>query len=373
MIASMPDWYTITNEADIPSPTVLIYPDRIRANLRRMIDWAGPAGVDRLRPHVKTHKIPQIIQLKLEAGISKFKASTIAEAEMTAAAGGRDILIAYQQVGPNIHRLIQLIKTFPKTKFSTIVDAPSIADQLNEAASAAGISLQVFVDVNVGMNRTGVSLTDAADLYRHIDDLAAIESAGLHAYDGHLHLRDESQLRVEAERAFAPVWELRDALRAEGRSVPSVVGCGTPTSKFMAEQHEIEISAGTSVLWDAGQPTFSPPVEIENAAILLARVISRPTAETLCIDLGHKAVASEMSPPRVKLFGLEDAEHVLHSEEHLVLRSGSAGDYPVGTVLYGVPYHVCPTMALHSEVWCVQNRAAQERWPVVARSRRLTL
>lgn len=373
MNAATPGWYTIANEADIPSPTVLIYPDRIRANLRRMIDWAGPVGVDRLRPHVKTHKLPQIIELKLEAGISKFKASTIAEAEMTAVAGGRDILIAYQQVGPNIHRLIQLIKTFPEAKFSTIVDDRSIADDLNEAAAAAEVGVQVFVDVNVGMNRTGVSLTDAADLYRYVDDLNSLRSAGIHAYDGHLHLRDESQLRAEAERAFAPVWELRDSLRAEGRSVPSVVGCGTPTSKFMAEQHEIEISAGTSVLWDAGQPTFSPPVEIENAAILLARVVSRPTADTLCVDLGHKAVASEMSPPRVKLFGLEDAEHVIHSEEHLVLRTKSAGDFPVGTVLYGIPYHVCPTMALHSEVWCVRDQVAQERWPVVARRRRLTL
>ncbi|MEL6107013.1 MAG: D-TA family PLP-dependent enzyme [Planctomycetota bacterium] len=366
-------WYAITNESEVPSPSVLIYPDRIQANLRRMIRWAGPAGVDRLRPHVKTHKLPQIIEMKLEAGISKFKTSTIAEAEMTAAAGGRDILIAYQQVGPNIERLIGLIKAFPLTEFSTIVDDAAIADQLNDSARAAGLVVRVFADVNVGMNRTGVSLDNAAELYRHVDGLDALQPAGIHAYDGHLHLRDESKLRSEAERAFAPVWELRDALRAEGRPVPSVVGCGTPTSKFMAEQHEIEISAGTSVLWDAGQPAFSPSVEIENAAILLTRVISRPTAETLCIDLGHKAVASEMSPPRVRLFGLKDAEQVIHSEEHLVLRSKSASDYPVGTVLYGIPYHVCPTMALHNEVWCVRDQVAQEQWPVVARGRRLTL
>ncbi|MEO1528015.1 MAG: D-TA family PLP-dependent enzyme [Planctomycetota bacterium] len=366
-------WYAIENVADVPSPTILVYPDRIRGNLAKMIQWAGTAGVQRLRPHVKTHKIPQIIQLKLEAGITKFKTSTIAEAEMTASAGGRDILIAYQQVGPNIERLIQLIQKFPQVTFSTLIDDRSIADQLNTAASHAGVRVPVFVDVNVGMNRTGIALDSTAKLYRYLDGLDALEVAGLHAYDGHLHLADETKLRQEAERAFEPVWALRHMLENDGVAVPSIIGCGTPTSKFMAEQHDIEISAGTSVLWDAGQPTFSPRVDIENAAILLTRVISRPTADTLCIDLGHKAVASEMTPPRVRLLGLEDAEHVLHSEEHLVVRTENAADFPVGSALYGIPYHVCPTMALHSEVWCVRDGRAVERWPVVARSRRLTL
>jgi D-serine deaminase-like pyridoxal phosphate-dependent protein len=93
---------------------VLVYPDRIQANLQRMITMAGAA--ERLRPHVKTHKLPQIIQMKLAAGIRKFKASTIAEVEMTLAAGGRDILLAYQPVGPNVRRLAALMRRYPDAR-----------------------------------------------------------------------------------------------------------------------------------------------------------------------------------------------------------------------------------------------------------------
>jgi D-serine deaminase-like pyridoxal phosphate-dependent protein len=142
---------------------------------------------------------------------------------------------------------------------------------------------------------------------------------------------------------------------------------------MMAAEHDIEVSSGTSVLWDAGQPTFTPPLDIQNAAVLLARVISRPTGNRICLDLGHKAVASEMQPPRVTLFGLEEARAVMHSEEHLVLETERAGDFPPGTVLYGVPTHICPTVALQSEVWCVRNQRATEKWPVVARTRCLTI
>ena len=104
----MSDWYRIANEDEISSPALLIYPDRIAENIRRMIAIAGAAS--RLRPHVKTHKMPEVIRLCLAQGIDRFKASTIAEVEMTAGAGGRDILLAYPVVGPAAARLVALAK-----------------------------------------------------------------------------------------------------------------------------------------------------------------------------------------------------------------------------------------------------------------------
>ncbi len=367
----MPSWYELDNADEIPSPTLLIYPDRVRANLQRMIAWAG---ADRLRPHVKTHKLPQIIQMKLEAGIGKFKTSTIAEAEMTAAAGGRDVLLAYQPVGPNIRRLVELVAAFPQTQFSTIVDDTRIAQSLSEAAQRRQVNVDVLIDLNIGMTRTGIRPNaDAVALYRFLAAAKGLRPAGLHAYDGHIHDTDEALVRRQVAAAFEPVWDLRRELVAEGLAVPKVVGCGTVSSRILAAEHDIEVSAGTSVLWDAGQPTFTPPMEVDQAAVLLARVISRPAPGLLCIDLGYKAVASEMQPPRVSFFGLEDAEAVGHSEEHLVLKTDRADDYPVGTVLYGVPTHICPTVALHAEVWCVDKGRAVEPWPVVARARRITI
>ena len=95
--------------------------------------------------------------------------------------------------------------------------------------------------------------------------------------------------------------------------------------------------------------------------------------DLLCLDLGHKAVASEMAHPRVRLLGLEDAVAVTHSEEHLAVRTSRSADYQVGDVVYGIPRHICPTVALHSEVWAVRDGLATERWPVVARARRITI
>ena len=367
----MSQWYEIENADEIPSPALLIYPDRVRANLQRMVAWAG---AERLRPHVKTHKLPQIIEMKLEAGITKFKVATIAEAEMTAQAGGRDVMLAYQPVGPNVRRIIELVVAYPETRFSTIVDDATIASALASEAVRRNTQIDVFVDLNIGMNRTGIAPGDEAEmLYRFIAGAEGLVVAGLHAYDGHIHDVDESLVREQLSVAFDPVWKLKTHLESEGLPVPAVVGCGTVSSRYMAAEHDIEVSAGTSILWDSGQPNFTPPMDVDHAAVLLARVISRPAPGHLCIDLGYKAVASEMPHPRVTFFGIDDAEAVTHSEEHLVIRTERASDYPVGTELYGVPTHICPTVALQSEVWCVRERRAVESWPVVARARRIRI
>lgn len=368
----MPHWYEISNADAVASPTLLLYPDRIQANLKRMIDMAG--GASRLRPHVKTHKLPQIIRMKLAAGITKFKASTIAEVEMTAEAGGQDILLAYQPVGPAVQRLITLMKRYPKVRFSTLVDDMANLARIGQQAQAAGVVIELFVDLNVGMNRTGiVPGAGAADLYRAMCKQPGVKAAGLHGYDGHLRSSGPGALEADAAAAFAPVWKLREQLRSEGLPVPGMVASGTPTFAILAQQGDVEVGAGTTVLWDFGQEGVCPDHHFQNAAVLLARVISKPLPDLLCLDLGHKAVASEMPHPRVRIFGLEDAEFTTHSEEHLVLRSPRAAQYKVGDVVYGIPRHICPTVALHSEVTTVVDGVAGERWPVVARARRLTV
>jgi microcystin degradation protein MlrC/D-serine deaminase-like pyridoxal phosphate-dependent protein len=366
------DWYQISNAPAISSPAVLVYPDRIRRNLQQMIELAG--GADRLRPHVKTHKLPQIIQLKRELGIHRFKVTTIAEAEMTAAAGGEDVLMAMQPVGPNIQRLIRLIRTFPGTHFAALVDDPENLLQISQAAVAAQVSIPLYVDLDVGMHRTGMAPGPAAAaLYRALCNTPGVRAEGLHAYDGHLQLTDAGALASAAELAFAPVWKLRDELLEQSLPVPRVVASGTPTFRLTARHPQVEVGCGTTVLWDFGQALICPDLHFLHAAVLLTRVISKPVPDRLCLDLGHKAVASEMPQPRVQLFGLEDAEIVGHSEEHLVVRTSRAAEYRVGDVVYGLPRHVCPTMALHNEVWAVRDGTAQESWPVTARARRITI
>ena len=169
------DWYTVTNVDQVPSPALLVYPDRVEENIRKMIEIAG--GVDRLRPHMKTNKLPEVVRMQIDEGITRFKCATIAEAEVAATCAAPDVLLAYQPVGPNVQRFVQLVKKFPGTRFSALVDDEGAILALSRAASAAGVTLELFLDLDCGMHRTGVAPgPKAVELYRRLSN-----SPGLHA------------------------------------------------------------------------------------------------------------------------------------------------------------------------------------------------
>ncbi|HEY3665945.1 MAG TPA: D-TA family PLP-dependent enzyme, partial [Polyangiaceae bacterium] len=341
-------------------------------NLRRMVAQAGDPG--RLCPHVKTHKLPQVIARQIELGVRKFKAATIAEAEMCAAAAASQVLLAHAPVGPRAERLVALVRAFPRTAFAVIVDDAGVARHLSGVVGRAGVSLDVLLDIDCGMHRSGIAAGPGAEeLYRLVSTLPGLRAVGLHAYDGHIHDTDLAVRRARCEEALMPVLALRDRLRAAGFSVSRLVIGGTPTFPLLAARADVECSPGTSVLWDYGYATTLPDLDYLCAAALLTRVTSRPLPNRLCLDLGHKAVGSEMPQPRVIVLGLEDAKLVGHSEEHLLLETERAGEYPPGSVLYALPWHICPTVNLHSEVVPVEQRRASARWPVAARSRRISI
>ena len=367
-----PDWYRVANVAEVPSPSLLVYPDRVAENVRRMIAVAG--GAARLRPHMKTHKMPALIQLQLGLGITKFKCATIAEAEMTADAGAPDVLLAYQPVGPNVARLLALAQKFPATKFAAVADDADAIRALGAAWSAAGRTLDLYLDVDMGMHRTGVEPgPEAVALYRLISGTLGLRAAGLHCYDGHNHETDLVQRTEQCEREWAAVGRLRADLAAAQLPVPNLIAGGTPTFPIHAKRADVECSPGTCVLWDFGYGTKLPDMDFLPAAVLLTRVISKPGTNRLCLDLGHKAVAAENPHPRVKFLNLIGAEAVMQSEEHLVVETVRAGELAVGDALYGIPRHICPTVALHSFVTTVRGGQAGARWMVTARERQLTV
>lgn len=369
-VADSTAWYQVEGVENIDSPALLLYEERVRSNLDQMIRQAG--GVDRLRPHIKTHKLPQIIQWHLDRGITRFKAATIAEAEMCAAVGAPDVLLAYQPVGPRGRRLARLVKAFPKTRFSAVVDDRDVVHSLSQALKAEGVEIEVLLDIDCGQHRTGIACGQAAfELYRLLGSVPGMRPGGLHVYDGHLHDTDPVIRAQRCEEAFAPVAKFRDQLRSAGMVVPRVVAGGTPTFPMHARRPDVECSPGTCVFWDHGYATKLPDLDYLPAAVLLTRVVSKPLPNRLCLDLGHKAVASEMPHPRVSLLNLPNVEFVGHNEEHLVIETPRAGEFPVGSVFYGVPWHVCPTVALHSEAVLIRNHQEVARWKVVGRDRRV--
>jgi 3-hydroxy-D-aspartate aldolase len=372
MTQSETNWFHVANVAEVCSPSLLVFPNRVEENIHRMIHIAG--GVERLRPHIKTHKMPEVIRLQLTHGITKYKCATVAEAEMTAAAGGEDVLLAYQPVGPNVDRFLELAARFPSVRFSCVADNPSSVGGLSAAAARASAQIEVLIDLDIGQHRTGIAPdSQAFDLYRLIASLPALKAGGLHAYDGHIHDTDVAARTAACEAAFAPVEVLRRKLERENLPVPRVVAGGTPTFAVHARRGDVECSPGTCVFWDAGYGSKLSDLEFLPAAILLTRVVSKPTRQRLCLDLGHKAVAAEMPHPRVTFLNLPAGTPVVHSEEHLVIETPHADQFAVGDCLYGIPWHICPTVALHSEAVVVREGHATERWTVAARERRLTI
>ncbi|MFM1770554.1 MAG: hypothetical protein RJA22_3083 [Verrucomicrobiota bacterium] len=365
-------WFAVANPDEVPSPALLVYPDRVEENVRRMIRLAG--GTDRLRPHMKTHKLPPLIRMQLRMGITRFKCATIAEAEMTAACGAPDVLLAYQPAGPNAIRLLQLVRQHPDTRFAAIADDEGVIRRLSEIFAGSGLILPLLLDIDCGQHRTGIAPGPRAlDLYRLLLTLPGLVPDGLHAYDGHLHDSDPTVRRRQCDEAFASVAALVHDLADAGLPVPRIVAGGTPTFPIHAARPGVECSPGTCVLWDAGYAATLPDLDFLPAALVLTRVVSKPGGKRLCLDLGHKAIAAENPHPRVQLLGLPDAHFVAHNEEHLVIETDRAAELPVGAPIYGIPRHICPTVALHGEAVVVRDGVAVERWKVTARERRLTL
>lgn len=365
-------WYEIIGVEELATPALVVYPNRVQANLDRAIQLAG--GVERLRPHVKTHKMAEVLAMHLAAGVRKFKTATLAETELVARSGADDVLAAYPLVGPNAGKFAALVKAYPQVCFSTVFDDLNAVQALSQALQSAelpqGKTVEVLLEIDPGMHRTGIEPGEAAErIYTTAVRLPCLAPGGFHVYDGHIRDLDFAARCEKVEAAFRPVAEMKRRLEAAGVPVPHLVCGGTPTFTAHALHLERELSPGTYVFWDAGYTAKFPELPFEPAAVVLTRVVSKPGADLLCLDLGYKAVASDNPDPRVLFPQLPDAQAVVHSEEHLVVRTSSASEYPVGAVLYGVPWHICPTCALHHDALIVVDRHVTTRWPVAARNR----
>lgn len=365
-------WYTVSNIDEISSPALLVYPDRIEKNIKKMISMTG--NVDKLRPHVKTHKMPEVIRLQMKHGINKFKTSTISETEMVAACGAKDILLAIQPVGPNIERFFQLKQQFPESKISCIAESEDVLMKLSDMATQKGLETHVWLDINNGMNRTGIIPdSEAVRLFRMISELPMLTPEGLQVYDGHIRAKDLSERKRISDEAFAPVLSMLEKIRKDGIDNIKIVAGGSPTFPVHAKRAEVESSPGTLLLWDWGYSSSFPDIDFLYAAMLVMRVISKPAGGLLCLDLGHKAVAAEMPQPRVKILGMNDYTITNHSEEHMVIRTNEALKYKPGDTLYGIPWHICPTVDRYDYATVVTNHRATGRWKVEARQRKITI
>jgi len=363
-------WFELHNTDEVDSPALLVYPDRVLQNINAAVAMTG--GPERLRPHIKTHKTKEVAQLLMEAGVQQFKCATIAEAELLGICKAKHVLLAYQPLGPKLDRFFLLMQHYPDTTFTCLTDNIPAAAVMAQKAQLLNKTVSVFIDLNVGMNRTGIAPEDAMDLVDFCLQEPALDLSGLHAYDGHLRNPDREKRKAECDEAFARVIDLQNRIADKHAIRLPVIAGGSPSFPIHAKRKDIVCSPGTFVYWDHGYASLFPEQPFVHAALVMTRIISLPAPGIICTDLGHKSIAAENAiDKRVIFLNAKDLIPVSQSEEHLVLKAPADHSYKAGDVLYGLPYHICPTCALYERAITVEHQQKKGEWLMIGRDRKI--
>ncbi|MEO8412995.1 MAG: D-TA family PLP-dependent enzyme [Ginsengibacter sp.] len=365
------EWYRVKDIDAVDSPALVVYRDRVLENINTLISMID--DVNRLRPHVKTHKSIDATLLLMASGINKFKCATIAEAEMLGIAGAADVLLAYQPIGPKLQRFIALIKKYTATNYSCLVDNIEAVKEIADKTVENNLAVPVYIDLNVGMNRTGIQPgNQAIELYKKAQKLKGVVPMGLHAYDGHIRAIDFTERTLACDSAFEGVVAMQQLLIKDGFAEPIIIAGGSPTFPMHAKRKNIECSPGTFIYWDDGYRRLCEEQHFLTAALVVTRIISLPGETRLCLDLGHKSIAAENTlDNRVYFLNAPELQFVSQSEEHLVVEAPPGHSYKVGDVFYGIPVHICPTVALYERAIVIENSEVTTEWKTIARDRKI--
>ena len=365
--------FQIHDTAELISPSLVVFHERLVANLEEMIRIAG--GPENLCPHCKTHKTREIVEMQVRLGINYHKCATIAEAEMLAEVGVQEVLIAYQMVGPNVKRFRQLVDKFPATRFACLVDNPMSATALEEAITGADRCVGVLIDLDSGMNRTGIELgPQAIELCEMLLSMDKIEVDGLHWYDGHNRQVDEHERAVAVNTGWNQFIKFRDQLLMSGLPVNRIVAAGSGSFPILAEKSEpnLILSPGTTTYWDADLHERFPEMNFKPALGILTRVISCNRHGHLTLDVGHKSCAADQpAGKRLHFPTIPDAKELLQSEEHLVIETKAK--LKLGDSVVAIPRHACPASAVHKFAYVVKDGQVSETWNIAARDRVLSI
>ena len=364
--------YVVDGAESLVTPSLVYYEDLIRQNTEKVISLSG--GTGRLWPHVKTFKMGSVIRILMEYGIKRFKAATIAEAEMCAIEKAEDVLMAYPLVGVNIHRFISLALTYPETTFWAIGDDISLLSVLSAEAEKAGLVLNTLLDVNIGMNRTGGAIEDIKGKYREFSSLKGIRLRGLHCFSGNFKITDIAERKEKIDSTAPRIMAVKDELTKEGFDEPSIVFGSTPSLPCYLEYDGTFLSPGTAFITDMSYFTKFPDLPFLPAACLISRVISKPRNREFTLDCGYKHIAAEMQGDKGLLLGYEDAEAVFQCEEHWAFRMPEGKRAPeLGEIVYILPTHICPTTAMYPYVYASKGGSITGKWPVTARDLSVTV
>ena len=358
----------------LDTPALVVDRAILERNIAEMAAFARSAGVT-LRPHIKTHKTPEIMRLQLAAGAVGATCAKIGEAEVMVAAGGAtDILLAYPTVGePKIRRLLALME---RARVTVALDSREAAGALSRAMAAAGRTLEVYVEVNTGQDRAGARVGDeAAALARDLARLPGLRVTGLMTHEGQANAAAPDDIEGIALAAGRALVETAHRLRAEGLAIAHVSVGSTPAAAYTPTVPGVtEMRPGTYVFNDVAGFRYGKLGPDRCALRVAATVVSRPAADRAVLDAGAKALALDKSlahPGHGWIVGHERAEIARLSEEHgvVVLPEEERDAFRVGDRIEIVPNHVCVAVNLADELLIVDGGRVAETWAIAARGR----
>jgi D-serine deaminase-like pyridoxal phosphate-dependent protein len=363
--------YAVPGIENVLTPALVMYPDVIAANIERTLQLLD-GDADRWRVHIKTAKLARTLRMLIDRGIRNFKCATTLELLVACQNGAADVLLAYPVMGANARRVQEIAQQFPAVRLSVLAENEEQAQQWR--ASRVGI----FIDINPGMNRTGIEQTETSKILSlaHAITNAALEFRGLHYYDGQFGNLAEPERTQAAHRGYDHLLTVVNELERSGIHIPEVITSGTPTfpcalayEGFRRGNFVHRVSPGTFVYCDASSlQQLSSEYGYQPAALVLTRVVSHPDPGIVTCDAGHKAVSADAGVPTCVVLGHPELTPLSPSEEHLpiAVRESTAAPH-LGDALYLLPRHICPTVNNFDAALLVRNGAIESMETVSAR------
>lgn len=366
--------YAVSGIEDVLTPALVMYPDFIAANIERTLNLLD-GNPNRWRVHIKTAKLARTLRMLIDRGIRNFKCATTLELLVACRNGAADVLLAYPVMGANARRVQDIAQLFSKVRISVLAENEDQARQWR--ASRVGI----FIDINPGMNRTGIEQTQTnkiVSLARAIVN-AAIDFRGLHYYDGQYGNLAEPERTQAAHCGYDHLLKIVNEIEHSGIQVPEMITSGTPTfpcslayEGFRCGSFVHRVSPGTIVYCDATSLQQLPSsYGYQPAALVLARVVSHPHTGVVTCDAGHKAVSADAGVPTCVVLGHPELTPLSPSEEHLSIALEDVKDGApaprLGEALYLLPRHICPTVNNFDAAILVRNSQIDSIETVTAR------
>jgi len=364
--------YRVCEVDDISTPALVIYRDQVEHNLDVTLKVLG-GDAQRWRPHVKTAKLEYVMRMMTQRGIEAFKCATTLELRVALGAEARDVLVAYPLVGPAAARVREIADEFRDRRVSVLIENRRQAEQWG------GSRVGVFLDVNPGMDRTGIEQDHRQQVLELVRAITAmdVKFRGLHYYDGHLGGLPLPERNVAAHRGYDELMGLAGALHEAGFEVEEVITAGTPAfpcsvsyAEFRSARFRHRVSPGTVVYGDASSLAQLPAeYGYRPAALAMSRVVSHPRADVITCDAGHKTVSADAGVPTCVPLGHPELEPLSPSEEHLPMRVHGSQAPGIGDVLYLMPRHICPTVNNFDDALIVSGGRIERVERVTARGR----